>query len=201
MKNFDLEKIERKHPAKLPDHFFDDMQQKVLESTVLSDLQIPATDKSWKFKKSLYAAAACFALIIGSIFIFQDSNNALGTDQITSIQKTDVNIQNKSGLREELPAQTLMSSSNKVVDNNLIQQKSVQPQKGSEEVQSAVSKKSLAENTVKSNGLTAAKKQVKKVKAVKSSDQLDLLLESFSAEELAMIANNADKDVYLDLYN
>ena len=47
-----------------------------------------------------------------------------------------------------------------------------------------------------------AKTKIQKpVKVSKPEDQIDFLLENFTAEDMATLAQNSDKDVYLDLFN
>ena len=64
MKNFDLDQIKDRQLYKMPDHFYEKMQQNVLEKTISQTETIALQTKSknnW-----YYAAAASVAIIISA---------------------------------------------------------------------------------------------------------------------------------------
>lgn len=183
MKNFDLDKIKDRQLYEMPDHFYEKMQQNVLEKTIAQTETISLHTKpknTW-----YYAAAASLAIIFGGVFLFQDNN---GVENATLTSKENVALQ----------------VTPKVADADVSEIAGIE--KNVEEQVKVLSYSAVAEID---NSKTIAKTEPKIVKssvkkstaAAKTEDQIDFLLENFTAEELATLAKNSDKDVYLDLYN
>ena len=183
MKNFDLDQIKDRQLYKMPDQFYEKMQQNVLEKTISQTETITLRTKSknnW-----YYAAAASLAIIFGGVFLFQDNTvvenpNLISNENVVLQVNPNIANQDVSGIvvrekKGEEPAEILSFSANTDQNNS----------------------KPIAKNEPKIVRSTAKKS----TEAVKTEDQIDFLLENFTAEELATLAKNSDKDIYLDLYN
>lgn len=183
MENFDLDQIKDRQLYKMPDQFYEKMQQNVLEKTIsqTGTINLPTKSKNnW-----YYAAAASLATIFGGVFLFQD-NAVVENPNLSS--------------KENVSLQVNPKIANQDVSGILVMEKKV------EEPTEILS---FSANTDQNNHKTIAKNEPRIVRstvkkstaAVKTEDLIDFLLENFTAEELATLAKNSDKDIYLDLYN
>ncbi|WP_370899038.1 hypothetical protein [Chryseobacterium gossypii] len=175
MKEFDIEKLERKNIYKVPDHLFENIQERVMND-LRSGKKAPVFKLNWA-----YAIAASLVLIFGVTFIF-NSDNGTSKDQGPT-QQTLVNNQEPK-TESEVAYETLKSDLTSVENNNQI----VENQNNNKVSQSNEEKKVATPQRV-----TPVSKQ--------EEVQMNEYLDSFSNSEIAELANNSTQDVYLDLYN
>jgi hypothetical protein len=207
MKDFDLEKLERKNIYAVPDDLFENIQGKVLSGLNDFDLEklerkniytvsdnlfkniqenvlnnvLPA-NKAPIFKLNwAYAAAASLALIFGATFVF-NNDNTKGADSQTAGAS---NNQNKKA-ESEIAYETLKSDLTSVENNN-------------QTVVNQDNDKSFAKDS--QNRVQKAATQTVKPVSKKEETQVNEYLDSFSTSEISELASNSTQDVYLDLYN
>ncbi|MDQ1160049.1 3-oxoacyl-ACP reductase-like protein [Chryseobacterium sp. SORGH_AS 447] len=210
MKEFDIEKLERKNIYTAPDNLFDNIQAKVLSGVndfdleklerkniytvsenVFEDIQDHVINKVFPRKKApifkinwAYAAAASLALIFGATFVFNNDGNA--DDPNVAVAYT---VQNQQPETESEKAYETLKSDLTSVEND------------HQNNESQKNKKSVAQNKpqAKTDKQTAAKtgQTVSKQDEAQMNDYLD----SFSNSEISELASNSTQDVYLDLYN
>lgn len=175
MKNFDLDKLERKTPYKIPDNFFEDMQTNVLKKTVNQE------KKSAKVFKLHFSAvtsiAATIVLLFGFAFLWKtNQTDMVTTSHIDSIESVDLK-------PNEIPN----------TDKNNAVSASEPTQKSDAASQSQnITEKNIAisndDNSIKTES--------------KSTDlNYEQLLNSLSDEELKELSKNTDQDLYLELFN
>lgn len=210
MKDFDLEKLERKNIYKLPENMFDSIQERVLSEINDFDLEKIERKNIYKVSDHLfenvqanvmkevsinrkapvfklnwgYAAAASLALIFGSAFVynsFSDSN-----DDNTSVKNYASN-NSEQKKESEIAYETLKSDLTSVENNN----QTTDNQQKNQQI------KAVAYVPEK----TEVKPQTVKPVSKKTEAQMTEYLDSFSNSEIAELANNSTQDVYLDLYN
>ena len=178
MKNLDIEKLERKNIYTAPDHFFDDIQAKVLQETVH---QKPAR----VFKVNwVYAAAAAVAMIFGITFFVNQGGEE--NTEVTENQSLVVNAPAVS-TSAETQVQNEATVAYKILENDLTSAASVN-QKG-KKAQFAVSTKAGTSAEVQN-----------KTKTLNPEVQVDQILAGFTSAELADLGKNTEQDIYLDLY-
>lgn len=210
MKEFDIEKLERKNIYTTPENLFDNIQAKVLSGVndfdleklerkniytvsenVFEDIQGHVINKIFPRKKApvfkinwAYAAAASLALVFGATFVFSDDS---------SLDEAGMAVAYTASSRQpetdtEMAYETLKSDLTSVENDHQI-------------TQSQKSNKSVVQNEpqVKAGNSTAPEtgKTVSKQNEVQMNDYLD----SFSNSEISELASNSTQDVYLDLYN
>lgn len=207
MKDFDLEKLERKNIYKVPENLFEDIQGKVLSGLNDFDLEklerkniytvpeklfeniqenvlnnvLPAK-KTPIFKLNWgYAAAASLALIFGATFVFNNDNSKEADSQATVAS----NIQEPK-TESEIAYETLKSDLTSVENNN-------------QTVVNQPDNKSFAQDN--ENGEQKTATQTVKPVSKKEETQVNEYLDSFSNSEISELASNSTQDVYLDLYN
>lgn len=175
MKNFDLDKLERKTPYKIPDNFFEDMQTNVLKKTVNQD------KKSAKVFKLHFSAvtsiAATIVLLFGFAFLWKtNQTDMVTTSHMDSIESVDLkpnmipNTEKNNAVSASEPTQKsdAASQSQNITEKNI-----------------AISND---DNSIKTES--------------KSTDlNYDQLLNSLSDEELKELSKNTDQDLYLELFN
>lgn len=178
MKNLDIEKLERKNIYTAPDHFFEDIQAKVLQETVH---QKPAR----VFKMNwAYAAAAAVAMIFGITFFVNqggEENTAVSENHALTLNAPAVNTSPQTQVQNEATV------AYKILENDLTSAASVN-QKGNKE-QFAVSTKAETSAEVQN-----------KTKTLNPEVQVDQILAGFTSAELADLGKNTEQDIYLDLY-
>ncbi|MFC5875029.1 hypothetical protein SAMN05443633_11643 [Chryseobacterium arachidis] len=208
MKDFDLEKLERRNIYKVPDNLFENIQGRVLSGMNDFDLEklerkniytIPENlfetvqenvmNKVLPAKKApifklnwAYAAAASLALIFGATFVF---NNG---DVNEEAQHTFAVNNNEPKTESQIAYETLQSDLTSVENNN----QTVSNQRNKEAFLTKIDRAEKAEND--------ASKTVKPVSTQKEV-QMNEYLDNFSNSEIAELASNSTQDVYLDLYN
>lgn len=177
MKDFDIEKLERKNIYKTPEHFFETMQERVLNEV------FPKKDKQEKTftlnPKWLYAIAASVVVLLGFTFIFITKKNENTT---TTIAKKTTEIH--KAIAENQPQQEI---------NNyaiLTSQVGKPLDKHTEVV-------NTENNNTKENNTTQNIKTSTNTNHTKATEEL---LSSLSKEEFSELAKNIENDIYLDLY-
>lgn len=210
MKDFDLDKLERKNIYKLPENIFENIQGKVLSEMKGFDLEKLERKNIYKISDHLfenvqenvmsevstkrkapifklnwtYAAAASLALIFGSTFLYNSYSDS--EENNTSIVNFAAN--NPEPKKEsEIAYETLKSDLTSVEKNN----QTIENQQINQQI------KTVAYVPEK----TEVKPQNVKPVSKKTEAQMTEYLDSFSSSEIAELANNSTQDVYLDLYN
>lgn len=209
MKDFDLDKLERKNIYQVPDNIFKDIQDRVLSEMSDFDLEKLERKNIYQIPENLfenvqnkvineikedkkapvfrlnwgYAAAASLALIFGSTFLYNsysDSTNNQGTASAYTL-----NAEPKK--ESEIAYETLKSDLTSVENSN--------PTSDSQQRNQQV--KTVAHISQDTEVNTQTVKPVSKQTEAQMAEYLD----SFSNSEIAELANNSTQDVYLDLYN
>ncbi|WBV59267.1 hypothetical protein PFY12_09370 [Chryseobacterium camelliae] len=206
MKDFDLEKLERKNIYKVPENLFENIQGKVLyglndfdleklerkniytvPENLFENIQENVLNNVLPAKKApifrlnwAYAAAASLALIFGVTFVLNKDNSKVKENS----QATFAMNNQKAKTESELAYETLKSDLTFVEDHN-------------QKVENQNNKDYYVENTGEE------KTKVPPVKPVSKHNeaQMNEYLESFTNSEIAELASNSTQDVYLDLYN
>ena len=169
MKKIDIEKWERKTP-KLPENFFEEMQEKVLDKTVRAEKQ-PV--KRFKINPA-WASAAAIAVVFGISFFVNFKNKNVEVIQNPQMVQTE----NVSTLNQE---------QNTEPQTNIVSQEAVENQPYTE------SKTSFAGQS--SNAVSE-----QKVKNLSTKLKMEEVLNVMSEEELQELATNYEQDTFLDLY-
>lgn len=208
MKDFDLEKLERKNIYKVPENLFENIRGKVLSGINNFDLEqlerkniytvpenlfetvqenvlnnvLPAKKKAPIFKLNwAYAAAASLALIFGATFVF---NNENPNEDV----KQNIVSNHEPKTESQIAYETLQSDLTSVDNNN-------------QTVGSQNDNKSIAQENSTEKTTTEAKNQTVKPVSKQNEVQMNEYLDSFSNSEITELASNSTQDVYLDLYN
>ena len=175
MKEFDLDKLERKTPYKVPENFFEEMQANVLKQT---------TNKEKKETKvfrlhfsAVTSIAAALALIFGFTFLWK-TNQAY----ITTPTNTDSMVIVKTPTKE----------------SNVFKNQDLTTVSEVHQVAKEIQKQAdIVSNTTTNTGTTSNIKM-----PAKTADlNYDQLLNSLTDEELKELSKNSDKDIYLELFN
>ncbi|MEI7487208.1 MAG: hypothetical protein WCJ72_07315 [Chryseobacterium sp.] len=177
MKEFDIEKLERKNIYKVPDNLFENIQEKVMN-------EVKATKKAPIFKLNwAYAAASSLALIFGATFVFNQNDDS-AKDAGNSGAKYVADTQAPKS-ESEIAYETLKSDLTSVEKNNqtVVNQNS----------------RSFVSQDIETKEVSTTK-TVKPV-SKKAETQMNEYLDSFSNSEISELASNSTQDVYLDLYN
>ena len=169
MKKIDIEKWERKTP-KLPENFFEEMQEKVLDKTVRVEKQ-PVR----RFRiNPAWASAAAIAVVFGISFFVNFKNKNVEVMQNPQMVQNE----NHSNLNQEQNAEYQV---------DVINQEAVENQPYTE------SKTSFA-----GQSLDAVSEQ--KVKNLSTKLKMEEVLNVMSEEELQELVTNYEQDTFLDLY-
>lgn len=178
MKEFDLEKLERKNIYTVPDRLFENIQENVMND-IKTSKKAPVFKLNW-----MYAAAASLALIFGATYVFNSDNDP--AENMLSSKMAYAKGEPKT--ESELAYETLKADLTSVESNN----QTIENQKSN--ITYAVKSENVNEKT------TASPKPVKAVNP-KEETRMNEYLDSFSNSEIAELASNSTQDVYLDLYN
>ncbi|WP_258319590.1 hypothetical protein [Chryseobacterium chendengshani] len=208
MKDFDLDKLERKNIYKVPENMFENIQDRVLGKMNDFDLEFLERKNIYKLSDDVfekvqkkvfneinadikapifklnwgYAAAASLALIFGSAFLYNSYSDP-SSDKNSTKNYADNPAPKKES---EIAYETLKSDLTSVENNN---------QTFDNQQVKAVA---YVPDHSKNNEEPARKpKTVSKQTEAHVAEYLD----SFSNSEIAELANNSTQDVYLDLYN
>jgi len=169
MKKIDIEKWERKTPE-LPENFFEEMQEKILDKTVRAEKQ-PV--KRFKINPA-WASAAAIAVVFGISFFVNVKNKNVEVTQNPQMVQTE----NVSTLNQEQSAE---------YQADVVNQEAVENQPYTESKTSFVGQSS-----------DAVSKQ--KVKNLSTKLKMEEVLNVMSEEELQELATNYEQDAFLDLY-
>ena len=177
MKDFDIEKLERKNIYRVSDNLFENIQEKVMND-VKANKKAPVFKLNW-----VYAAAASLALIFGATFVFNSIDKT--KDKGDSQSAYAVNGQQPK-TEGELAYETLKSDLTSVENNH----QTVVNQENKNNIYSQATENKTTET-----------KQAVKPATKKDETQVNEYLDSFSNSEISELASNSTQDVYLDLYN
>lgn len=177
MKDFDIEKLERRNIYKVPDNLFENIQEKVM-SEISEKKKAPVFKLNWA-----YAAAASLALIFGSTFVY---NSYSDSDEDVNPTSTLADNQSAPKTESEIAYETLKSDLTSVENINQRSEK--------QQIKTVVYMPDQKD-------VTATKPQTVKPGSKQTETQMAEYLDSFSSSEIAELANNSTQDVYLDLYN
>lgn len=169
MKKIDIEKWERKTPE-LPENFFEEMQEKVLDKTVRTEKQ-PV--KRFKINPA-WASAAAIAVVFGISFFVNFKNK--NEEMIQNPQM--VQTENHSNLNQKQSTE---------YQTDIVNQEAVENQPYTE------SKTSFARQ---SSDVVSEQK----VKNLSTKLKMEEVLNVMSEEELQELATNYEQDTFLDLY-
>ena len=169
MKKIDIEKWERKTPE-LPENFFEEMQEKVLDKTARAEKQ-PV--KRFKINPA-WASAAAIAVVFGiSFFVNFKNKNVEVTQNPQMVQNENVSTPNQEQNTEP--------------QTDIVNQEAVENQPYTE------SKTSFA-----GQSLDAVSEQ--KIKNLSTKLKMEEVLNVMSEEELQELTSNYEQDTFLDLY-
>lgn len=171
MKDFDIDKLERKNIYTAPENFFSEMQANVLQQTI-PQKKGRIISLNWA-----YAAAAAVALIFSSTFLVGEdepqtefvAQKATNTEALPVAEPKEATIAYKT-LAEDLTSVT--------ADNQKV---------------NAAPPKIVAKAKTE-------KIETPRVTAPAPEVQVDQILANITSAELAVLARNVEQDVYLDLY-
>ena len=177
MKDFDIEKLERKNIYTTPDNFFAEMQANVLKQAV-PQKEAPVFKMNWA-----YAAAAAVATLFGITFFMNQSEEtpkAIAQTQEVVLPENEMLAQSETQPNEAVLAyQTLSEDLTSIEEVN-------QKEEAAPVAVAAKAKSVKAEKTA--------------VQAPNPEGQIDQVLANITTAELADLGINAEQDVYLDLY-
>ena len=169
MKKIDIEKWERKTPE-LPENFFEEMQEKVLDKTVRAEKQ-PV--KRFKINPA-WASAAAIAVVFGISFFVNVKNKNVEVIQNPQVVQTE----NVPTLNQEQSAE---------YQEDVVNQEAVENQPYTE------SKTSFA-------GQSSDAVSEQKIKNLSTKLKMEEVLNVMSEEELQELTSNYEQDTFLDLY-
>ena len=169
MKKIDIEKWERKTP-KLPENFFEEMQEKILDKTVRAEKQ-PV--KRFKINPA-WASAAAIAVVFGISFFVNVKNKNVEVTQNPQMVQTE----NVSTLNQEQNTQPQIDAIN----------------------QEAVENQPYTESKTSFAGQSSDVVSKQKVKNLSTKLKMEEVLNVMSEEELQELATNYEQDTFLDLY-
>ena len=169
MKKIDIEKWERKTP-KLPENFFEEMQEKVLDKTVRAEKR-PV--KRFKINPA-WASAAAIAVIFGISFFVNFKNKNVEVIQNPQMVQTE-NVSTLNQLQNTEPQ--IDVTVQEVTENQLYTE----------------SKTSFA-------GQSSDAVSEQKIKNLSTKLKMEEVLNVMSEEELQELTSNYEQDTFLDLY-
>ena len=169
MKKIDIEKWERKTPE-LPENFFEEMQEKVLDKTVRAEKQLV---KRFKINPA-WASAAAIAVVFGISFFVNVKNKNVEVTQNPQMVQTE----NVSTLNQEQNTQPQIDAIN----------------------QEAVENQPYTESKISFVGQSSDVVSKQKVKNLSTKLKMEEVLNVMSEEELQELATNYEQDTFLDLY-
>ena len=175
MKEFDLDKLERKTPYKVPENFFEEMQANVLKNTTNKEKK---ETKVFRLHFSAVASiAAALALIFGFTFLWK-TNQAY----ITTPTNTDSMVIVKTPTEE----------------SNVFKNQDLTTVSEVHQVAKEIQKQADIINNTTTNTDNASNIKT----PAKTADlNYDQLLNSLTDEELKELSKNTDQDIYLELFN
>ena len=182
MKEFDIEKLERKNIYTVPDNLFENIQENVMNGIKTEKkADVPVFKLNW-----MYAMAASLALIFGVTFIYNSNNDS--ADKGLNSGGTYASNKGEPTTESELAYETLKADLTSVENNN----QTVGNQKNNTD---------FAYKRERGNEKEAVPQKPMKTATKKEETRMNEYLDSFSNSEIAELASNSTQDVYLDLYN
>ena len=169
MKKIDIEKWERKTPE-LPENFFEEMQEKVLDKTVRVEKR---SVKRFNINPA-WASAAAIAVIFGISFFVNFKNKNVKVIQNPQMVQTE----NHSNLNQQ--------------QNTELQIDAV--------VQEATKNQSYPESKTSFAGQSSDAVSEQKIKNLSTKLKMEEVLNVMSEEELQELTSNYEQDTFLDLY-
>ena len=169
MKKIDIEKWERKTPE-LPENFFEEMQEKVLDKTVRVEKR-PV--KRFKINP-MWASAAGIAVVFGISFFINFKNKNVEVTQNPQMVQTE----NISTLNQEKSIE---------YQADVVNQEAIENQPYTESKTSFVGQSSDAVSE-------------QKIKNLSTKLKMEEVLNAMSEEELQELTSNYEQDTFLDLY-
>ena len=169
MKKIDIEKWERKTPE-LPENFFKEMQEKVLDKTVRVEKR-PV--KRFKINP-MWASAAAIAVVFGISFFINFKNKNVEVTQNPQMVQTE----NISTLNQEKSIE---------YQADVVNQEAIENQPYTESKTSFVGQSSDAVSE-------------QKIKNLSTKLKMEEVLNAMSEEELQELTSNYEQDTFLDLY-
>ena len=169
MKKIDIEKWERKTPE-LPENFFEEMQEKVLDKTVRAEKQ-PV--KRFKINP-VWASVAAIAVFFGISFFVNFKNKNVEVTQNPQMVQTE----NVSTLNQEQNTEPQIDTVGQEVTEN----------------------QSYTESKTSFAGQSLDAVSEQKVKNLSTKLKMEEVLNVMSEEELQELATNYEQDAFLDLY-
>lgn len=210
MKEFDIEKLERKNIYTVPENLFENIQGSVLNGLDESDLEKLERKNIYTVSENMYdnvqdhvirkvisrkqtpvfklnwtyAVAASLALIFGATFVFNSDHESTKKNGVENVEYAVNN--NEPKPESEIAYETLQSDLTSV-------------ESGDQKRVSQSDNKSFAQNKNTKQQKVAA--QPVKSASKKQEVQMNEFLDSFTSSEISELASNSTQDVYLDLYN
>ncbi|PKF75142.1 hypothetical protein [Chryseobacterium sp. PMSZPI] len=178
MKEFDVEKLERKNIYTVPDGLFESIQVKVMND-IKTSKKAPVFKLNW-----MYAAAASLALVFGATYVFNSGDDSI--EKNLNAKDTYAIHKGEPKTESELAYETLKADLTSIENNN----QTVENQKNNN-----------VYSLKNDNGKNAEPHQPVKAATRKEETKVNEYLDSFSNSEIAELASNSTQDVYLDLYN
>jgi len=169
MKKIDIEKWERKTPE-LPENFFEEMQEKVLDKTVRVEKR-PV--KRFKINPA-WASAAAIAVVFGISFFVNFKNKNVEVIQNPQMVQTE----NVFILKQEQNTQPQIDAIN----------------------QEAVENQPYTESKTSFAGQSSDAVSEQKIKNLSTKLKMEEVLNVMSEEELQELTSNYEQDTFLDLY-
>ncbi len=184
MKDLDIEKLNRENIYSMPPDFFSEVQNNVLNAVREQEKVVVLPTAARSRNKTWYAAAAAVAVILGGTFVY----NAGADSEKTVAQKSAV--QDQTIAATTVPESAQSQDTQAAADNYAVLAEDL----------------TLAENEYQTNRQPETKTVMKPAKVTMASGagadaRMDMILDEFSAEDIAALSMNAEQDVYLDLYN
>ena len=169
MKKIDIEKWERKTPE-LPENFFEEIQEKVLDKTVRAEKR-PV--KRFKINP-VWASAAAIAVVFGISFFVNVKNKNVEVTQNPQMVQTE----NVSTLNQEQNTEPQIDTVGQEVTEN----------------------QSYTESKTSFAGQSLDAVSEQKVKNLSTKLKMEEVLNVMSEEELQELTSNYEQDTFLDLY-
>ena len=169
MKKIDIEKWERKTPE-LPENFFEEMQEKVLDKTVRVEKR-PV--KRFRINPA-WASAAAIAVVFGISFFVNFKNKNVEVTQDPQMVQTE----NHSNLNQQQNTEPQIDVVGQEVEENL----------------------PYTESKTSFAGQSSDAVSEQKIKNLSTKLKMEEVLNVMSEEELQELATNYEQDTFLDLY-
>lgn len=175
MKDFDIEKLERKNIYKTPENFFADVQANVLQKTI-PQKKARIISLNWA-----YGAAAAVALLVSTTYLVNQGE-----------EQTEV-IAQSSPVEAPIPEATAVETKNEA---------KLAYETYADDLTSVSINNQKAEAAPIQTVAKAKKEKIEKPKVSTPSPevQVDQILANITSAELATLGRNVEQDVYLDLY-